>query len=48
MIGQTTFGILIALVQFSNQINYFVYSIGGTFSRIQAALAAADRILGSG
>jgi ATP-binding cassette subfamily B protein len=29
----------------SNQVNYFVYSLGGTVSRIQAALAAADRIL---
>lgn len=45
MTGQTTFGILIAVIQVSNQINYFVYSLGGTISRIQAALAAADRIL---
>jgi len=45
MNGQTTFGVLIGIIQLSNQINYFVYSIGGTISRIQAALAAADRIL---
>ena len=43
--GSTTFGAMIALVQLSNQIGYFVYSIGGTVSRIQGALAAADRIL---
>ncbi len=43
--GQTTFGVLIALLQLSNQINYFVYSLGGVISRIQAALAAADRLL---
>ncbi len=45
MNGRATFGELIALVQLSNQIYYFVYSIGGTVSRIQAALAAVDRIL---
>jgi ATP-binding cassette, subfamily B, bacterial len=45
LIGQTTFGIFIALVQLSNQINYFVYSLSGTVSRIQGSLAAADRIL---
>jgi ATP-binding cassette subfamily B protein len=45
MNGHSTFGILVAIVQVSNQINYFVYSLGGTISRIQAALAAADRIL---
>ena len=45
MNGQTTFGVLIGIIQLSNQVNYFVYSIGGTISRIQAALAAADRIL---
>ena len=45
MIGQTTFGVMIALIQLSNNVNYFVYTIGGTISRIQAALAAADRIL---
>jgi ATP-binding cassette, subfamily B, bacterial len=44
--GQTTFGILVGLIQISNNVNYFVYSIGGTISRIQAALAAADRVLG--
>jgi ATP-binding cassette, subfamily B, bacterial len=45
MNGRTTIGAMIALVQLSNQISYFVYSIGGTVSRVQAALAAADRIL---
>ena len=45
MNGQTTFGVYIAIIQVSNQVNYFVYSLGGTISRIQAALAAADRIL---
>ena len=43
--GQTTIGVLIGLVQLSNQIAYFVYSIGGTLTRVQGALAAADRIL---
>jgi ATP-binding cassette subfamily B protein len=42
--GQTTFGTYMALIQLSNQINYFVYSLGGVISRIQAALAASDRI----
>jgi ABC-type multidrug transport system fused ATPase/permease subunit len=45
MIGQTTFGAYITLVQLNNQINYFMYSFSGVISRIQAALAAADRIL---
>jgi ATP-binding cassette, subfamily B, bacterial len=45
MNGQTTFGIMVALIQLNNQIGYFVYSLGGTISRIQAALAATDRIL---
>jgi ATP-binding cassette subfamily B protein len=45
MNGHTTFGVLIGIIQVSNQVNYFVYSLGGTISRIQAALAAADRIL---
>jgi ATP-binding cassette subfamily B protein len=44
MYGQTTLGVLIGLIQLSNQINYFVYSLGGTITRIQASLAAADRI----
>ena len=43
--GQTTFGILIALIQLNNPIQMFVFSVGGTISRIQASLAAADRIL---
>ena len=45
MIGSTTFGAMIALMQISNQVYYFVYNVGGTVSRIQAALAAVDRIL---
>ena len=43
--GRTTYGIMIALIQLSNNVMYFVYTIGGTISRIQGALAAADRIL---
>jgi ATP-binding cassette subfamily B protein len=43
--GQTTFGVLIALVQLNNPIQFFVQSLGGTITRIQAALAGADRIL---
>lgn len=45
MTGRATFGVMIALIQLSNNVNYFVYTIGGTVSRVQAALAAADRIL---
>lgn len=45
MNGWATFGELIALIQLSNQIFYFVYTIGGTISRVQAALAAVDRML---
>ena len=44
LVGRTTFGTYMALVQLSNQINYFVYSLSGVISRIQAALAATDRI----
>ena len=43
--GKTTLGTLIALVQLNNQIQFFMYSMGGTISRIQGSLAAADRIL---
>lgn len=42
--GQTTFGILVGLIQLNNQIGYFVYSLGGVISRVQSALAASDRI----
>ena len=42
--GHTTFGILIALLQLNNQVGYFVFSLGGTISRLQSSLAAADRI----
>jgi ATP-binding cassette, subfamily B, bacterial len=45
MTGLTTLGSMIALIQLSNNVNYFVYTIGGTISRVQSALAAADRIL---
>ena len=44
LIGQTTLGVLLFMIQLSNQIQYFVYAMGGTISRVQAALAAADRI----
>jgi ATP-binding cassette, subfamily B, bacterial len=44
MVGQTTPGALIGLMQLSQHINNFVYALGGTITRIQAALAAADRI----
>ena len=43
--GQTTFGILVALIQLNNPIQFFVQSLGGTITRIQSSLAAADRIL---
>jgi ATP-binding cassette subfamily B protein len=43
--GQTTFGTLFALTQLNGPIQFFVYSLGGTISRIQGSLAAADRIL---
>jgi len=43
--GQTTFGILVALMQLNGPIQFFVYSLGGAISRIQGSLAAADRIL---
>jgi ATP-binding cassette subfamily B protein len=43
--GKTTLGTLIALIQLNNQIQFFMYSMGGTISRIQGSLAAADRIL---
>ena len=43
--GQTTFGLLMALIQLNNPIQFFVYSLGGTITRIQGSLAAADRIL---
>ncbi len=45
MIGQTTFGAMIGIIQLANQIGFFVYTIGGTIGRLQASLAAADRIL---
>ena len=43
--GQTTFGVMIALIQLNNPIQFFVYTLGGTITRIQGSLAAADRIL---
>jgi ATP-binding cassette subfamily B protein len=42
---QTTFGIMVALIQLNGPIQFLVYSLGGTLSRIQSSLAAADRIL---
>lgn len=43
--GETTFGTLVAMIQLNGPIQFFVYSLGGTISRIQGSLAAADRIL---
>ncbi len=43
--GQTTFGILSALIQLGGPIQFFVHSLSGTITRIQSSLAAADRIL---
>ena len=43
--GETTFGVLVALIQLNGPIQFFVYSLGGTISHIQGSLAAADRIL---
>ncbi len=43
--GETTFGILIAMIQLNGPIQFFVSSLGGTISNIQGALAASDRIL---
>ncbi len=43
--GKTTLGTLLALLQLNNQIQFFMFSMGGTISRIQGSLAAADRIL---
>jgi ATP-binding cassette subfamily B protein len=42
--GMTTFGTLVALIQLNNGLEYFVNTISGSISRIQTALAAADRI----
>ncbi|UCC61419.1 MAG: ABC transporter ATP-binding protein [Anaerolineae bacterium] len=43
--GRTTFGIMVALIQLNGPIQFLVYSLGGTITRIQSSLAAADRIL---
>ncbi|MBL7200692.1 MAG: ABC transporter ATP-binding protein [Anaerolineae bacterium] len=43
--GQTSFGIMVALIQLNGPIQFLVYSLGGTITRIQSSLAAADRIL---
>ena len=43
--GQTTFGTMVALIQLNGPIQFLVYSLGGTITRIQSSLAAADRIL---
>ena len=45
LIGNTTFGTYMMLVQLSGQINNLVYQLGGVISRVQSALAASDRIL---
>lgn len=43
--GQTTFGTLMGLIQLSNPVQFLVFSLGGTITRIQSSLAAAQRIL---
>jgi ATP-binding cassette subfamily B protein len=43
--GRTTFGIMIAQIQLNGPIQFLVYSLGGTITRLQSSLAAADRIL---
>jgi ABC-type multidrug transport system fused ATPase/permease subunit len=43
--GRTTFGIMVALIQLNGPIQFLVYSLGGTITRIQSSLAATDRIL---
>ena len=43
--GQTTFGTMMALIQLNGPIQFLVYSLGGTITRLQSSLAAADRIL---
>jgi ATP-binding cassette subfamily B protein len=42
--GQTTFGTLVAMIQLSGPLQFLVYSLGGTISRLQSGLAAAARI----
>jgi ATP-binding cassette subfamily B protein len=42
---QTTFGTMIAQIQLNGPIQFLVYSLGGTITRLQSSLAAADRIL---
>ncbi len=43
--GQTTFGVFVALTQLSNHVLEFTLSLGGTITRLQSSLAAADRVL---
>ncbi len=42
--GQSTFGTLIAMIQASGPLQFLVYSLGGTISRLQSGLAAGARI----
>jgi len=42
---QTTFGVMVAQIQLNGPIQFLVYSLGGTLTRLQGSLAAADRIL---
>jgi ABC-type multidrug transport system fused ATPase/permease subunit len=42
---QTTFGTMVAQIQLNGPIQFLVYSLGGTITRLQSSLAAADRIL---
>jgi ABC-type multidrug transport system fused ATPase/permease subunit len=43
--GQATFGTLMALIQLNNPVQFLMFSLGGTITRVQASLAAAGRIL---
>jgi ATP-binding cassette subfamily B protein len=43
--GRTTFGVMVAQIQLNGPIQFLVYSLGGTITRLQSSLAAADRIL---
>lgn len=44
MTGQATMGTMVAIVQLSNQVQFFARSVGGVIGRLQSSLAALDRI----
>ena len=44
--GQTSLGVLMGLMQLNDAVLNLFYSLAGTLSRLQGALAAGDRILG--